>query len=641
MVRRISTKLLLAVLAAVIIPFLGFALYADQAVAERSKQVVLFALRGLASDLAARIDRHVARCVGDVELQSRLRTCDWAIEEHREWRAGGSSEDTMRSLLRDQFDDAVRAREDVDLVLLVERGGRAVAASSIDSSGRPVPEGVIFELYARDFGAEPWFTEGLAGRAANVDQHVSELLPPRNPSPGTHPENFHVGFSAPVLSKADPAEVSGVLYALVNWRTIQDELRQPVLKDYFQGLVGQGEFPSAYGWVWSSDADTIIAHNDVSLYGELVSGPRIGLPQMVEDARSADSGLYREYTFRGERKNAAFRRTARPEQGGFGWVVGVGIDNDDIFQGVRELRGLLLEATLLVLLCSTLLTMIVARRTTQPIRALERHTRRVAAGDLDARIAVTTDDELGQLARAFNDMTAEVKQQREQLVKAEKDAAWREMARQVAHDIKNPLTPIQLWIDLLARAKQERSPELDSIFARTVDTVRRQVEHLRGIASDFHALTGVGEAHPTSFDAGELLAEVFELNAALCAERGIAQRLSGPGGRVRQDQGLLRRVLMNLVSNAIEAMPEGGELHGSARAEGGRLVLEVRDTGVGIPAEARARLFEPYFTTRSTGTGLGLAISKRVVEEMGGEIALFPNDPAPGTTARVALPLET
>jgi signal transduction histidine kinase len=88
-------------------------------------------------------------------------------------------------------------------------------------------------------------------------------------------------------------------------------------------------------------------------------------------------------------------------------------------------------------------------------------------------------------------------------------------------------------------------------------------------------------------------------------------------------------------------MPEGGELHGSARAEGGRLVLEVRDTGVGIPAEARARLFEPYFTTRSTGTGLGLAISKRVVEEMGGEIALFPNDPAPGTTARVALPLET
>jgi nitrogen fixation/metabolism regulation signal transduction histidine kinase len=307
---------------------------------------------------------------------------------------------------------------------------------------------------------------------------------------------------------------------------------------------------------------------------------------------------------------------------------------------VRELRGLLLKATLFVLLLSTLLTMVIARRTTQPIRALERHTQRVAGGDLDARIAITTDDELGQLARAFNDMTAQVKEQRAQLVKAEKDAAWREMARQVAHDIKNPLTPIQLWVDLLERAKAEESPELETIFARTVDTVRRQVEHLREIASDFHALTGVGEPHPTSFDAGELLAEVFELNAALCAERRITQHRTGEGGRVRLDQGLLRRVLMNLVSNAIQAMPEGGELTGEARAEGQKLVIEVRDTGVGIPEDLRARLFEPYFTTRSAGTGLGLAISKRVVEELGGEIALVANADGLGTTARVVLPLD-
>ena len=617
-------------LAAVIIPFIGFALYVDSAVADRSKQIVLYSLRGLAGDLAARIDRQVDQYVGDVELWSKYSTCDWAIAEYLEWTEDPGTEDTMRKLLREQFDDAVRAREHVDLLMLVERGGRAVASN-----------GAHLDQYARDFSAEPWFVEGLAGRAANVDPHVSDYLPLRNTEPGIHPENYHIGFSAPVLSESETGEVSGVLYALVNWRAIQGEIGGPVLRDYFQGLVGAGEFPSAYGWVWSSDADTIIAHNDPSLYGEKVSGPRIGLPQMVEDARAEDWGLYREYTFRDERKNAAFKRTKRPSEGGFGWVVGVGIDNDDIFAGVRELRSLLFKATLLVLLLSTLLTMVIARRTTQPIRALERHTKRVAAGDLDARIAVTTDDELGELGRAFNDMTARIKAQRVQLVKAEKDAAWREMARQVAHDIKNPLTPIQLSVDLMKRARDEQSPEFGTIFERTVDTVRRQVDHLRDIASDFHALTGVGNANPTHFDAGALLDEVLELNAALCAEQGIAldcERPSG-GAHVFLDQSQLRRVLMNLVSNAIQAMPDGGELRCTVRAADGRLEIELRDEGEGIPDQVRPRLFEPYFTTRSTGTGLGLAIARRVIEEMDGSIELVSNEPRRGTTARLSLPL--
>ena len=641
MIRRISTKLLLAVLAAVIIPFIGFALYADSAVAERSKQSVLYSLRGLAGDLATRIDDNVERHVGDVDLWSKDSICNFAIAEYREDQRGEPAAETMREMLRDRFDEAVLTREGIDLIVLVERGGRAVASSRVDSLGHSVGEDVLIDLYAYDFSAETWFEHGLAGYASNVDQHVTPLLPPQNGSPGTHPENFHVGFSSPVFSKERPDEVGGVLYSLVNWRTIQDEIRRPVLKDYFQGLVGAGEFPSAYGWVWSSDADTIIAHHDPSLYGQRVSGPDIGLSQMVEDARAQESGLYREYTFRGERKNAAFKRTRRPEQGGFGWVVGVGIDNDDIFRGVRELRGLLFKATLLVLLLSTLLTMIIARRTTSPIRELERHTKRVAGGDLDARIDVTTDDELGALGRAFNEMTARVKAQREQLVKAEKDAAWREMARQVAHDIKNPLTPIRLSIDLMKRARDERSPEFDAIFERTVGTVRRQVEHLRDVASDFHALTGVGRANPTRFDAAALLAEVLALYAAQCEDAGVelVRPDSGPPAVVHLDQPLLRRVLMNLVSNAIEAMPDGGRLEADLACGGGRLRIELRDTGVGIPAEIEGRLFEPYFTTRSAGTGLGLAIARRVVEEMGGTIELGSNADGPGATARLELPL--
>jgi signal transduction histidine kinase len=124
-------------------------------------------------------------------------------------------------------------------------------------------------------------------------------------------------------------------------------------------------------------------------------------------------------------------------------------------------------------------------------------------------------------------------------------------------------------------------------------------------------------------------------------------RCEGPGGRLHVDPGLLRRVLINLVSNALEAMPDGGRLTIDVRPDpgppipggAGRLRLCVTDTGAGIPPDVRPRLFEPYFTTRSTGTGLGLAIARRVIEEMGGTIALEPAVPPPGTTARILLPL--
>ena len=646
MVRRISTKLLLAVLAAVVIPFVGFAVFVDNQMAERmSKQVVLYSLKGLAADLASKVDREVEQYRRDVGLWAESPTCDWAIAEFEEEQEAGPNFDpdsetrnSFRELQRLQFDAAVQA-SDIDLLLLLDARGRVVMSNSVDAEGNRLPIDVKLALYVRDFSAEPWFQAGMAGQRSAVDHHPSDLLPPRNNSPGKHAENYHLGFSAPVRSIAAPDEVIGVVFSLVNWSSIQDEVSLPVLKGYFQGLVGPHEFPSAYGWIWASDADTIIGHPNTDLYGQRVSGPDIGLPQMVENARAEGWGLYDEYTFRGERKNAAFKRTAPVELGGFHWVVGVGIDNDDIFKPVRELRVLLLQSTLFVLLLAVLMTLVIARRTTSPIEALQRHTQRVASGDLDARIEVRSKDELGELGDAFNRMTEEIKQQREQLVKAEKDAAWREMARQVAHDIKNPLTPIKLSADLLRRAKDEDSPEFDRIFDRTIETVQRQVEHLREIAADFQALTGSHRPKLEDVDVGAMLDEVLMLNEAWADEQRIEVTRTGAGGSVPADPALLRRVFINLVSNAFDAMPEGGRLVCDVSPRDDLLQIEIRDTGVGIPEEVRPHLFEPYFTTRSTGTGLGLAIARRVVEEQGGTIALVPADPGPGTIARIELPL--
>ena len=364
---------------------------------------------------------------------------------------------------------------------------------------------------------------------------------------------------------------------------------------------------------------------------------------MSEAALSSEWGLYPDYTYRDIDKKAAYRHTTSGRDGGFGWIVGVGVDDDDIYRPVRTITANLVKATALVLLVSALITLVVARRTTRPIQDLQRFTRRVAAGDLDAQVPAGGHDELGDLARSFNRMTRELKENRQQLVAAEKDAAWREMARQVAHEIKNPLTPLRLSADLLERAHAQGSDEFESILERTIGVVRRQCDHMREIATDFHALAG-RHREPEALMLGAALDDVLQLHDAWCREAGVEVRREGDGAVVLADPEELRRALVNLVSNALEAMPEGGVLEASVEVvtsigDERRAVVELRDTGVGLDDDVQARLFEPYFTTRSSGTGLGLAIVRRIVEDLGGSVSLENRDPGPGAVARIELPL--
>lgn len=653
MIRRISTKFLLAVLAAVVLPFLGFAVFVDTQMAGRlSKDVVLYSLKGLAADLALRVDRDVEEYNANTALLAADPGSYLAFDEDARDLAGELDDDPpeVRRLMRDtqvdQLNNWVLAKRDYDLLMLVAADGHFVVSNTVGRSGLGLSEDVLAALQERDYSREVWFEAAKNGQPFRLDQHQSELLPPRHDGAEVRPENYHIGFASPVywpIDAENPArseQFLGVLFVLVNWSRIQDEVESPVLKSYFQGLVGPDEFPSAYGWVWKSDGDTILAHRDTSLYGESVSNsPRIRLPQMVAAARASDWGLYPEYEFYGKRKNAAFKHTQSAVDGGFGWVVGVGIDNDDIFRGVRELRALLFKATLVVLLVSVLWTMVVARRTTAPILALREHVLRVAAGDLDAHVEVRSADELGELGSELNRMTAELKESREKLVRAEKEAAWREMARQVAHDIKNPLTPIQISAELCKRAHDEGSPEFERIFDRTIEITLRQVAHLREVASDFHALTGARKGSLERVEVGEMLGQVLDLNRAWAATQRIELDFEAAPGVVLADPAQLRRVLQNLVSNAFEAMPEGGRFEARMTRDGERLRIELRDSGEGLSSEARARLFEPYFTTRSKGTGLGLAIAKRVVEDLGGAIELANADSGTGAVARLWLPL--
>ncbi len=301
-------------------------------------------------------------------------------------------------------------------------------------------------------------------------------------------------------------------------------------------------------------------------------------------------------------------------------------------------RAVLLGALMLILLGAGL-GYWMAERIGDPVQRLTRATRRIAAGDLSTRVIVRTADELQRLVEAFNRMAGELQRQRSQVERTHRLEAWAEMARQVAHDIKNPLTPIQLSAEHLRRVHHDRGEPLSPVLDTCVDTILTQVRLLRQIASEFSSFGSSPIARPTATSVADLLREVVDPYVVGVGDRvAIALDVAPDLPPVMVDRMLLSRAVINILENALHAMPGGGTLTVAARRDGARLVLSIADTGVGMDAEASARIFEPYFSTKASGTGLGLSIARRNVELHGGTIAVA-STRGVGTTVTIALPL--
>jgi nitrogen fixation/metabolism regulation signal transduction histidine kinase len=266
-----------------------------------------------------------------------------------------------------------------------------------------------------------------------------------------------------------------------------------------------------------------------------------------------------------------------------------------------------------------------ARRISGPIQELTRATRRIAQGDLEARVEATSQDELRRLVEAFNQMGRDLNAQRRDLERSNRLAAWADMARQVAHEVKNPLTPIQLSAEHLRRVFADRSEDFAQTLETCTDTILKQVRTLRGIVTEFSAFARPPAEELAAQDPRAMLEEAIRpYQAGLPPRVDLKLDLDGPAPAVRADRRLLERAIVNLLENALQAVGEAGSIRVSLRTrdEGRRVEIEVRDSGPGVAPEARDRIFEPFFSTKTSGSGLGLALVKKIAEDHGGGVSL-------------------
>jgi signal transduction histidine kinase len=288
-----------------------------------------------------------------------------------------------------------------------------------------------------------------------------------------------------------------------------------------------------------------------------------------------------------------------------------------------------------------------AERIADPVNRLTRATRRIARGDLDARVAATSSDELRRLVQDFNQMALDLKRQRSELERTQRLEAWADMARQVAHDIKNPLTPIQLSAEHARRVNVDRGRPLSPVLDDCVDAILSQVTLLRQISAEFSSFASSPTPRPEPTAIAALIHEVVEPYRTGLAQRVTIEVQAGDNlPLLTIDRTLFARALTNVIENALHAMPGTGRLmitacvdaaaHAETASSG--VIVEIIDTGMGMDQDALNRLFEPYFSTKATGTGLGLTIAKRNVELNGGTIEVH-SERGVGTRVKIVLPL--
>lgn len=303
----------------------------------------------------------------------------------------------------------------------------------------------------------------------------------------------------------------------------------------------------------------------------------------------------------------------------------------------RYIQGTALLVGSGAVLLGLLLSFWTASRVTRPLRELTLSVREVADGKWDTRAGVRSGDEVGQLARDFNRMTAQLVEQRDRMIQAERVAAWRELARRLAHELKNPLFPLQITIENLQRSRD--TPQFEEVFRESTTTLLAELDNLKTIVGRFSDFSKMPAPELERTNLNQIVREVVKLFDAQIHGSGrpevqVELTLDENLAAIQADPEQIRRALRNLILNALDAMPDGGVLTIRTQNLDGKVALEVSDSGAGLTSEECERLFTPYYTTKQHGTGLGLAIVQSVVSDHKGTITVH-SQPGKGATFRI------
>jgi two-component system, NtrC family, nitrogen regulation sensor histidine kinase NtrY len=306
---------------------------------------------------------------------------------------------------------------------------------------------------------------------------------------------------------------------------------------------------------------------------------------------------------------------------------------------ILRIAGVVAAAALFI---GMLVSFWISARITKPVRELAEGAREVAGGRWETRIDVRGSDEIGQLAIAFNDMTRTLASQKERLVQTERVAAWRELARRLAHELRNPLFPMQITVENLQKARKLDAKQFLEVFSESTATLKTELANLNTIVGRFSDFSKMPAPQFVRVNLNEVLrnaVRLFEPQFNAVGKPTITPELflTDPLPEIDADPDLLHRAFQNLVLNAMDAMPAGGTLTLRTSEREGNVRIEVADTGKGLTPEECSRLFTPYYTTKQMGTGLGLAIIQSVISDHHGTISVI-SEEGRGTTFRIDLP---
>ena len=303
----------------------------------------------------------------------------------------------------------------------------------------------------------------------------------------------------------------------------------------------------------------------------------------------------------------------------------------------RQLTLILFVVAAVGLLFAYIVSYLIGLRMTKPIHQLTAGVSRIASGELTHQLAVRTRDEIGQLTQGVNRMAADLKINLERRINAERVAAWRDVARQIAHEIKNPLFPIRVSIENLQKARSQ--PEIfDKICDECTETIIEEVDRLQRMVDEFHQFARMPLPDRKPSNLNQIVEHALNLYSQSLSQIQIETGLNPNLPHISIDPEQIAQVLQNLVKNAVEAMPDGGSLRISTRPiDANGIEVEVQDTGIGMSPATQKEIFTPYYTTKETGTGLGMAIVQRIITDHAGKIAVTSTEGV-GTTIRLEFP---